>query len=67
MGADDRYIAREFQRRFFQMGLKGGSIGGAAALAVIAAFGVLAASLRTRASWVLPLSRASAAPRRSGS
>ena len=46
VGADDRYIAREFQRRFFQMGLKGGAIGGAAALAVIAAFGVLAASLR---------------------
>jgi cell division transport system permease protein len=46
VGADDRFIAREFQRRFFQMGLKGGAIGGGAALAVIAAFGVLAASLR---------------------
>jgi cell division transport system permease protein len=46
VGADDRFIAREFQRRFFQMGLKGGAIGGAAALAVIAAFGVLGASLR---------------------
>lgn len=46
VGADDRFIAREFQRRFFEMGLKGGAIGGAAALAVIAAFGVLGASLR---------------------
>jgi cell division transport system permease protein len=46
VGADDRFIAREFQRRFFQMGLKGGAMGGAAALAVIAGFGVLGASLR---------------------
>jgi cell division transport system permease protein len=46
VGADDRFIAREFQRRFFQMGLKGGAMGGAAALAAIAGFGVLGASLR---------------------
>jgi cell division transport system permease protein len=47
VGADDRFIAREFQRRFFQMGLKGGAMGGAAALAAIAGFGVLGASLRS--------------------
>jgi cell division transport system permease protein len=36
VGADDAFIAREFQRRFFAMGLKGGAIGGAFALLFIA-------------------------------
>jgi cell division transport system permease protein len=46
VGADDDYIAREFQRRFFELGLKGGALGGVAALALIAALGVAAASWR---------------------
>lgn len=46
VGADDDYIAREFQRRFFELGLKGGAIGGVAALALIAALGVAASSWR---------------------
>jgi cell division transport system permease protein len=32
VGAEDRFIAKEFQRHFLMMGLKGGAIGGAAAL-----------------------------------
>jgi hypothetical protein len=28
VGADDAFIAREFQRRFFRIGLKGGAVGG---------------------------------------
>ncbi|HWG07209.1 MAG TPA: ABC transporter permease [Beijerinckiaceae bacterium] len=31
VGAHDRFIAREFQRHFLKLGLKGGAIGGAAA------------------------------------
>jgi cell division transport system permease protein len=41
VGADDDFIAREFQRRFFRLGLKGGAIGIAAALAFIAALAAL--------------------------
>ena len=33
VGADDDFIAREFQRRFFQLGLKGAAAGGGRALA----------------------------------
>lgn len=50
VGADDAYIAREFQRRFFRMGLKGGAIGGALALVLIAAFGFLVARWRGSAT-----------------
>ena len=50
VGADDRFIAREFQRRFFATGLKGGLIGGGAALAVIAVVGMAAASWRAGAA-----------------
>lgn len=32
VGADDRYIAGSFQRRFLQLGLEGGLVGGSAAL-----------------------------------
>ena len=42
VGADADFIAREFQRRFFRLGLRGGAIGAAAALAVIGAGGALA-------------------------
>lgn len=42
VGAHDRFIAREFQRRFFRLGLNGGMLGGGAALGLIALFGILA-------------------------
>lgn len=32
VGAEDRYIAREFQRHFLRLGLKGGAIGGGLAI-----------------------------------
>jgi cell division transport system permease protein len=44
VGADDAFIAREFQRRFFRMGLKGSLAGSFFALAAIAALGVASAS-----------------------
>ncbi len=43
VGAEDRFIAREFQRHFLVLGLKGGSIGGAAAI-----LGFLVADFATR-------------------
>jgi cell division transport system permease protein len=43
VGADDSFIAREFQHRFFRMGLKGGAIGGALALLLIALCGFMIA------------------------
>jgi cell division transport system permease protein len=46
VGGDDAFIAREFQRRFLVLGLKGGAVGGAAALAFITALGLAAGSLR---------------------
>jgi len=42
VGADADFIAREFQRRFFRLGLRGGAIGAVSALAVIGAGGALA-------------------------
>ncbi|KMO29923.1 cell division protein FtsX [Methylobacterium variabile] len=42
VGADADFIAREFQRRFFRLGLRGGGIGAAAALGVIGLGGALA-------------------------
>ena len=50
VGAHDRFIAREFQRRFFRLGLKGGLIGGCLALAVILALSFLSASWRESAA-----------------
>lgn len=50
VGADDAFIAREFQRRFFRMGLKGGAIGGALALLLIALAGFLIARWRGSAT-----------------
>lgn len=46
VGADDAFIAREFQNRFLRLGLKGGAIGGLAAIALFTLFGWLAASWR---------------------
>ena len=41
IGAKDNYIAGEFQRHFLLLGLKGGAIGGGAAIALFALLGVL--------------------------
>lgn len=41
VGAEDRYIAREFQRHFLILGLKGGAVGGAAAVATFLIVGWL--------------------------
>jgi cell division transport system permease protein len=46
VGAEDDFIAKEFQRRFFRLGLRGGAIGAAAAIAVLALFGVAARAWR---------------------
>lgn len=46
VGAGDSFIAREFGRRFFRLGLRGSLLGGGAALALIAAFGLASASWR---------------------
>ncbi|MCO5090782.1 ABC transporter permease [Bosea sp. (in: a-proteobacteria)] len=42
VGADDDFIAREFQSRFIRLGLRGGLFGGLAAIVAIALVGFLA-------------------------
>ncbi|WP_291955828.1 ABC transporter permease [Chelatococcus sp.] len=42
VGADDQFIAREYQRRFLGLGLKGGLIGGGAALLCLIVGGMMA-------------------------
>jgi cell division transport system permease protein len=42
VGANDDFIAREFQRRFFRLGLRGGIAGAGAALALIVILGEVA-------------------------
>lgn len=39
VGAEDRFIAKEFQSHFLRLGLKGGAIGGACAVALLLAAG----------------------------
>ncbi|MFN3686222.1 cell division protein FtsX [Salinarimonas sp.] len=46
VGADDRYIAREFENRFLRLGLRGGAVGGAGAIAAFLLLGMLAGSWR---------------------
>ncbi|MBX9909826.1 MAG: ABC transporter permease [Beijerinckiaceae bacterium] len=46
VGADDAFIAREFQSRFVQLGLRGGAVGGGAAILVIGLLGWLASRWR---------------------
>jgi cell division transport system permease protein len=46
VGADDDYIAREFHRRFFKLGLRGSAVGAAAAIAVTAVLGWITSSLK---------------------
>lgn len=43
VGAEDRFVARQFQRHFLRLGLKGGVIGGACAIAAFLGSGVLSA------------------------
>lgn len=50
VGARDSYIAREFRNRFLRLGLKGGMIGGAAAVAVFAALSSVSAAWRASPS-----------------
>lgn len=44
VGADDDFIAREFQRRFFKLGLRGSAAGAAAAIAVALVLGLITGS-----------------------
>ncbi len=50
VGADDDFIAREFQRRFFQIGLRGAVFGSFSALALILVLGMLSRLWRTSAA-----------------
>ena len=47
VGADDDFIARAFQRRFFGLGLRGGAIGAGAAILAFALAGILARAARS--------------------
>ena len=47
VGADDDYIARAFQRRFFGLGLRGGAIGAGLAILAFAIAGLLARAARS--------------------
>ncbi|MFC5557379.1 cell division protein FtsX [Methylobacterium iners] len=47
VGADDDFIARAFQRRFFRLGLRGGVIGASLALAAFALAGIVARNWRS--------------------
>ena len=44
VGAEDRYIARQFQRHFLTLGLQGGGVGGGAAIAVFVIAGKMLSS-----------------------
>jgi cell division transport system permease protein len=46
VGAADSYISRQFQRHFFQLGLRGGAIGGGLAILAFFASGTASAWLR---------------------
>lgn len=46
VGAADSYISRQFQRHFFRLGLRGGLIGGGAAILVFILSGSLSALMR---------------------
>ena len=46
VGADDAFIAREFQNRFLSLGLKGGLAGGLGAVLFLAALGAAASAWR---------------------
>lgn len=46
VGADDDFIAKEFQRRFFRLGLRGSAIGAGGALVLIIILGLVTRSWR---------------------
>ncbi len=46
VGADDDFIAKEFQRRFFKLGLRGAAVGAGAALVLTIVLGFIARSWR---------------------
>jgi cell division transport system permease protein len=46
VGADDAFIAREFQRRFFRLGLRGAAIGAGAAMVLTLILGLVTRSWR---------------------
>lgn len=46
VGANDDFIAKEFQRRFFKLGLRGSAVGAGAALALIIVLGLFTRSWR---------------------
>lgn len=46
VGAEDRFIAREFQKHFLRLGLRGGAIGGFCAIAAFALAGLVRAHLK---------------------
>jgi cell division transport system permease protein len=46
VGANDDFIAREFQRRFFKLGLRGSAVGAGAALLLTLALGLVTRSWR---------------------
>ncbi|MEZ0169207.1 cell division protein FtsX [Microvirga sp. TS319] len=46
VGANDDFIAKEFQRRFFKLGLRGSAVGAGAALALTVALGLITRSWR---------------------
>ncbi|MCJ2065546.1 ABC transporter permease [Methylobacterium sp. J-088] len=47
VGADDDYIAKAFQRRFFGLGLRGGAIGAGCAILAFVILGLLARAARS--------------------
>ena len=47
VGADDQFIAREFQNRFAMLGLKGGALGAGAAILMVGSLGILTAAWGT--------------------
>ncbi len=47
VGADDAYIAKAFQSRFFRLGLRGGALGAGAALLICALAGLAARAWRS--------------------
>lgn len=48
VGAEDRFVARQFQRHFLRLGFRGGVIGGVGAIAAFLGSGMLSAMLTAR-------------------
>ena len=50
VGADDNFVAREFQRRFFALGIEGGALGAAAAAICYFIAGILSTKFASSAA-----------------